>query len=127
MVRPVTFALLVALLAAPRAQEQPLPDFDTFAAQVKTHLATDEERQSGYMFVERRSEQRLDSSGRTEHESVKVYEVYPGLPGENRYRRLIEEDGKPLPPTKLAERDRDRRKEVEEYARKMANAHDRQK
>jgi hypothetical protein len=127
MVRPVTFALLVVFLAAPRAQERPLPDFDTFAAQVKTHLATDEERQSGYMFVERRTEQRLDSSGRTKHESVKVYEVYPGLPGEDRYRRLIEEDGQPLPPAKLAERDRDRQKEVEEYARKMANAHDRQK
>jgi len=126
MVRTITLAVLVAFLAAPRAQERPLPDFDTFAAQVKTHLATDEERQSGYMFVERRTEQRLDSSGRTEHESVKVYEVYPGLPGENRYRRLIEEDGKPLPPAKLAERDRDRQKAVEEYARKMANTHDRQ-
>ncbi len=126
MVRIITLAVLVAFLAAPRAQERPLPDFDTFAAQVKTHLATDEERQSGYMFVERRTEQRLDSSGRTEHESVKVYEVYPGLPGENRYRRLIEEDGKPLPPAKLAERDRDRQKAVEEYARKMANTHDRQ-
>src|SRR6266850_7914627 len=119
MMRAGTFALLVAWLAAPAGQERPLPDFDTFAAQVKTHLATDEERQSGYMFVERRSEQRLDSSGRTEHESVKVYEVYPGLPGENRYRRLIEEDGKPVPPVKLAEKDRDRQKEVEAYARRM--------
>src|SRR6266550_1324392 len=126
MVRRIMLALLVPLLATPAAQERPLPDFETFAAQVKTHLATDEERQSGYMFVERRTEQRLDSSGRTEHESVKVYEVYPGLPGENRYRRLIEEDGKPLPPAKLAERDRDRQKAVEEYARKMANTHDRQ-
>src|SRR5882672_2656868 len=116
MMRAMSLALLAAVLAAPAAQERPLPDFDTFAAQVKMHLATDEERQAGYMFVERRTEQRLDSSGRTQHESVKVYEVYPGLPGENRYRRLIEEDGKPLPPAKLAERDRDRQKEVEDYA-----------
>jgi len=36
--RPATFALLAALLAAPRAQERPLPDFDSFAAQVKKHL-----------------------------------------------------------------------------------------
>src|SRR5204863_9849277 len=108
MVRTITLAVLVAFLAAPRAQERPLPDFDTFAAQAKMHLATDEERQAGYMFLERRTEQRLDSSGRTQHESVKVYEVYPGLPGEDRYRRLIEEDGKPLPPAKLAQRDRER-------------------
>jgi hypothetical protein len=42
--------LLVAafLLVTPFAQERPLPDYETFAAQVKKHLATDEERQSGY-------------------------------------------------------------------------------
>ena len=127
MVRAVTFALLVALLAAPRAQERPLPDYNAFAAQVKIHLATDEERQSGYMFLERRTEQRLDSSGRTQHESVKVFEVYPGLPGEDRYRRLIEEDGKPVAAAKLAQADRDRRKEAESYAKRMASTSGRQK
>jgi hypothetical protein len=119
--------LLVAFLAAPAAQERPLPDYDAFAAQVKTHLATDEERQSGYMFVERRTEERLDASGRSTRESIKVFEVYPGLPGEDRYRRLIEEDGKPVPPVKLAEKDRDRQKEVEAYARRMSAPTDRQK
>src|SRR6202011_3793198 len=45
---------------APRAvtmfgsQDRPLPDYETFAKQVKAHLAPDEERQSGYMFNERR-------------------------------------------------------------------------
>jgi hypothetical protein len=127
IVRALTLAVLVALLAAPRAQERPLPDFDTFAAQVKKHLATDEERQSGYMFLERRTDQRLDSSGRTQHESVKVFEVYPGLPGEDRYRRLIEEDGKPVSAAKLAQRDQDRRKEVESYAKRIASTSGRQK
>jgi hypothetical protein len=125
--RAVTFALLVAFLAAPRAQERPLPDYDSFAAQVKTHLATDEERQSGYMFLERRTEQRLDGSGKVNHESVKVFEVYPGLPGEERYQRLIEEDGKPVPSAKLAQRDRDRQKEVESYAKRIASTSGRQK
>jgi len=119
--------LLVAFLAAPAAQERPLPEYDAFAAQVKTHLATDEERQSGYMFVERRTEERLDGSGRSTRESVKLFEVYPGLPGEDRYRRLIEEDGKPVPPVKLAEKDRDRQKEVEAYARRMSAPTGRQK
>jgi len=119
--------VLVAFLAAPAAQERPLPEYDAFAAQVKTHLATDEERQSGYMFVERRAEERLDGSGRSTRESVKLFEVYPGLPGEDRYRRLIEEDGKPVPPVKLAEKDRDRQKEVEAYARRMSAPTGRQK
>ena len=120
-------ALLVSVVSVPAAQERPLPDFATFAKQVKKKLATDEERQSGYMFMERRTEQKLDGSGRTTSESVKVFEVYPGLPGEERYRRLIEEDGKRVPAQKLAQQDRDRRREVESYASKMGNASDRRK
>jgi hypothetical protein len=117
--RAVILALL--LLATPAAQERPLPDFETFASRVKEHLATDEERQSGYSFTERRVEQKLDGSGRTKDESVKVFEVYPGLPGEERYRRLIEQDGKAVPPEKLAKQDRDRQKAVEEYAARLRN------
>ncbi len=122
-------ALIAAalLVAAPVAQERPLPDFNTFAAEVKKHLATDEERQSGYVFNERRLEQKVNAAGRVTDESVKVYEVYPGLPGEARYRRLIEEDGRPIPADKLARQDTDRRKKAEEYARKQAVASERQK
>ena len=123
--RPIALALLVLFPAT--TQNRPLPDYDTFAAQVKAHLATDEERQSGYMFIERRTEQKLDGSGRTKDESVKVFEVYPGLPGENRYRRLIEEDGKPVPQLKLAQQDRERQKEVETYTRKISTSAERQK
>ena len=124
--RLLAFALLVPLVA-PAAQERPLPDYDSFAAQVKMHLAADEERQSGYMFVERRTEQKVDGSGKVTDESVKLFEVYPGLPGQDRYRRLIEEDGKPVAQTRLAEEDRSRRKEVESYAKKMSNTSDRAK
>jgi hypothetical protein len=127
MWRLVPAVLVVAMLAAPAAQERPLPDYASFSAEVKKHLATDEERQSGYMYSERLAEQKLDGSGHVTSESVKVFEVYPGLPGEDRYRRLIEEDGKPVPPAKLAQHDRDRRRDVEDYARKMSNAADRRK
>jgi len=123
--RPLVIALMLA--AAPLAQERPLPDFDTFAAQVRTHLATDEERQSGYMFEERRTEQKVDGNGRVTSESAKVFEVYPGLPDEPRYRRLIEEDGRRLVPDKLARQDRERQEEVESYAKAQASEPQRQK
>jgi hypothetical protein len=120
--------VLAALLGvAPLAQERPLPDFNTFAAEVKKHLATDEERQSGYVFNERRLEQKVNAAGRVTDETVKVYEVYPGLPGEERYRRLIEENGRPIPADRLARQDADRRKKAEEYARKQTVASERQK
>jgi hypothetical protein len=115
------------LLLGPPAQERPLPDFNTFAAEVKKHLARDEERQSGYVFNERRVEQKLNAAGRVTSESVKIYEVYPGLGDEDRYRRLIEEDGRATPPDRLAKQDSERRMKAEEYARKQAVASERQK
>ena len=74
--RGVIVALL--LMAAPSAQERPLPDFATFAARVKEHLALDEERQSGYTFIERRIEQKLDGAGPADQ---RVGEGVRGIPG----------------------------------------------
>jgi hypothetical protein len=131
--RPLVLVLMLAALPAAQdkpfdsAQGRPLPDFTTFAAQVKKHLATDEERQSGYMFVERRVEQKVDGSGRPTSEVVKVFEVYPGLPGEPRYRRLIEENGRRIVPDKLAREDRERQQHVESYAKTQASESERQK
>jgi len=126
--RLLVLALLVTAIAAIHAQqERPLPNYDAFAAEVKKHLATDEERQSGYMFIERRIEQKLDSGGRMTSETTKVFEVYPGLPGEERYRRLIEENGRAVVPDKLAQRDRERQKDVESYTKAQASESQRQK
>jgi hypothetical protein len=119
--------LAMVLFGAVAAQDRPLPDYETFAAQVRAHLARDEERQSGYTFLERRIEQKLDAAGRSKDEAVKVFEVYPGLPGEDRYRRLIEEDGRPVATDKLAEQDRGRLKDVEAYARKLSSSAEREK
>jgi hypothetical protein len=123
--RPLVVALI--LTAAPLAQERPLPEFNTFAAQVKKHLATDEQRQSRYTYIERRTEQKVDSSGRQTSESVKVYEVYPGLPGQERYRRLIEENGLRIEPDKLARKDRERQRDVDSYLKAQSSEPQRQK
>ena len=120
-------ACLVTAIAVHAQQERPLPNYDAFAAEVKKHLATDEERQSGYMFIERRVEQKLDGGGRPRSESTKVFEVYPGLPGEERYRRLIEENGRVVVPEKLAQGDRERQKDVESYTKAQASESQRQK
>ena len=125
--RALVLVLPVLLLAPLAAQDHPLPDLVGFADQVKAHLVSDEERQNDYMFIERRTAQKVDGAGRSRTESVDVFEVYPGLPGEGRYRRLIEEHGKPVPPETLARRDRDRRKAVESYARKVSMDAERQK
>jgi hypothetical protein len=117
----VSLALIVSLSTPLLTQEAPLPDFETFNAEVKKRLKTDAALQSGYAFSERRVEQKRDGEGRVREEHVKIYEVYPPLPGEEPYRRLIEEDGRPVPPEKLEKQDRERRKKVEAYAREVAS------
>ena len=69
------------------AQNQPLPDQETFLKETRKHLQTDTSVQSSYMYVETRREVKLDKDGRTAEESVKVSESYPGLPGQPRWER----------------------------------------
>ena len=116
----VPFAIVVFLGVLLPAQEPPLPDFNAFTAQVKQRLQTDAALQAGYTFTERRVEQKLNASGQVVEEHVKVFEVYPPLPGEEPYRRLIEEDGTPVPAAVLEKRDSEHQKKAEEYARDLA-------
>ena len=72
------------------------------------------------MYTETRRELKLDKDGRTREESVKVVESYPGLPGEERWERLIAEDGRPVPPEELARQDRERQQKANEMVQRLA-------
>jgi len=117
----VALAIVLASFQPLRSQEAPLPDAHAFETEVKKRLKTDSTLQADYAFSERQTEQKLDGSGKVKEQHVQVFEVYPPLPGEEPYRRLIEEDGKPVPADKLAKKDRERQRKVEEYARTAAN------
>lgn len=122
-------AILLLLLLAARAlaQDRPLPDPATFLAEVKKHLQTDQTLQSSYSYVETRRERKLDGRGLATSESVKVFESYPGLPGEPRWERLISEDGRPVPKEELAKKDRERQQKAEEYARRLSTQPDKER
>lgn len=117
-------AVAVCLLMLPPAfaQQRPLPNAETFLQETKKHLQTDSALQSSYSYVETRRELKIDSRGQSTGESVKVFESYPGLPGEGRWERLISEDGKPVPADQLAKVDRERKKKAEDYAQRLASA-----
>jgi len=111
---------LIAVLVVPiAAQERPLPDYATFMAETRKRLEADDVRQSEYVYVETRREQKLDATGTSTRETLDVFESYPSLPNEARWRRQTVKDGKPVPPQELAEVDRDRQKKVMEYAKKL--------
>jgi len=120
LVSVACLALLV--IAVPSAQERPLPDQNGFLQEARKHLQTDSALQSSYSYIETRREQKLDGNGHPTSETVKVFESYPGLPGERRWERLISENGKPVPAGKLEEQDRERQKKAEEVARDMTTA-----
>lgn len=117
--RPVLVLVFVSLAASVSTQQRPLPDPVLFLAEVKKRLQTDEERQSGYAYVETRRRFSVDANGREELDEMKVFETYPGLPGERRWRRLIAENGKPVSPEALARQDRERREKAEAYLRRL--------
>ena len=111
---------LVAVLAVPiAAQDRPLPDYATFMAETRKRLEADDVRQSEYVYVETRREQKLDATGTSTKETLDVFESYPSLPNEARWRRQTVKDGKPMSPQELAEVDRERQKKVLEYAKKL--------
>lgn len=121
MMQRFVACLLVWLAAAPVAgQERPLPDAAVFLQEVRERLKADDQREEGYVYVQTRREQKLDKAGRVTSESVEVVESYPGLPGESRWERVIAKDGRPTPQHELDKADRERKKRVEEYARKLA-------
>jgi hypothetical protein len=114
-------ALVVAclLVVAVAAQERPLPEREAFLRETRKHLQTDTSLQSSYVYVETRREQKLDKRGRVLEDSVQVFESYPGLPGENRWERLIAENGRPRPAAELEKVDRDRQRQAEALARRL--------
>jgi hypothetical protein len=113
-------ACLIAILAVPAAgQDRPLPDYATFVAEARKRLQADDVRQSEYVYVETQREQKLDEAGKSTKETLDVFESYPSLPNEDRWRRQTVKDGKPVPPEDLAKADRERQKKVLEYAKKL--------
>jgi len=111
---------LVAILVVPAAgQDRPLPDYVAFMAEARKRLAADDVRQSEYVYVATQREQKLDATGKSTKETLDVFESYPALPNEARWRRQTVKDGKAVPPEDLAQVDRERQKKVLEYARKL--------
>jgi hypothetical protein len=117
--RVLVLGAVLCLTALPDAQSRALPDREAFLAEVRTRLIDLGSSQRGYVFEVTRREQSLDADGRTTDESVKVYESFPGLPGKERWERLIAEDGQPVPPSDLAEQDRKRAEAVRSVTRRQ--------
>jgi hypothetical protein len=119
----VTSALVVILFSSPsrtQTQERPLPPLEPFLKEVRQRLQPDDLRSRAYVYTYTQRRTKLDGELRAQSTSVRVAESYPGFgPGEPRWERVIEEDGKPVSDAELRRKDLERQREAESYARRM--------
>jgi hypothetical protein len=93
-------ALAVALVSIENVSGDPiaqqLPDPEPFFAAVKENLFRAQDQQRRFGYTERRTEPRLNPFGRLGSGPTRVYEFTPTADPIITYRRLVEEDGRPV-------------------------------
>lgn len=111
--------ILVATLTAaagavgPVLQDRPappLPDQDTFLAEARSRLRSDNIAQGRFIRKERETSRERDSSGRIKKTTVRVIEVYPSASPDLTYRRVLSVNG--VTPADLARKDDEYRRKV---------------
>ena len=99
MVRTAVVLIVLAVGAA-TAQEAPLPDAAPFLTAARENLAKATKVQGRYAYKERSTEVHRNPFGKIGSGGVRVFEMRPtGEPGVF-MRRLLEDDGKPVPDAK---------------------------
>lgn len=111
---------VVAVAGLAAQPPQPLPDQGQFFAEVRKRLASNDLIQSRFSYRERVTELRFNLFGRMGTGPVRVYDVYPHPNDDLTYRRLVEEDGRPLTVEELDDQDRDYRKRLADWQRRVA-------
>lgn len=117
-VRVVAAGVAGALLG-PVQTDNPLPDRQTFLAEAKEKLASDERLQARYTYKLRRTEMGRNPFGRIGTGDTILYEVYPSPIMELTYYRRIARNGVPVSAGDLAEQDRRQRQKLDAYVRRM--------
>ena len=114
----VAFVCL-ALLA--NAQQPAAPDTKAFLQKVRANLQLDNELQTQYTYLERRSDVHVSKLGKVTIGAKRTFEVYPSDKPGKTYKRLIEIDGQRLSPAELQRRDEEHRQAVLAQAEREKN------
>jgi hypothetical protein len=96
----------------------PLPATHEFIRRMRGAIRFDDDLQQAYTYLERRRDVKITGLGKVSVGPMRTFEVYPSNQPGRTYKRLVAVDGKPLPPTELARRDEEHRRNVlAEYER----------
>ena len=88
------------------AAQRPLPAEDTFFAETRENMARSNRQQYRYAYKERRTELHMNPFGRLGTGGTELFEVTPGPTPAVYFRRLLEQDGKPVANSKPERRER---------------------
>lgn len=98
----------------------PLPDSSTFFRGVVAAIRADRELQSQFSYIETRRDIDISRFGKVTVGPLRRFEVFPSAEPGGTYKRLIAEDGTPLTPEELAERDAEHRADLEKESQRKA-------
>lgn len=121
---PVLFWFAL-LLQDPSAA--PFPTAAEFERRVWEGLRLDEQLDEQYTYIERRRDVKMSRLGKVTIGPPRTFEVYPGGPGQDTYKRLIAVDGKPLSDEELAKRDAEHQRDLDKAAARRRNETPRQR
>jgi hypothetical protein len=119
---PVLLAVVacVSSLATHAQPAAPLPDRDTFFAEARKRLASNDLLQSRYAYRQRVTDVRMNPFGEIGTGPVEVYDVYPVAGDDFTYKRLIERGGRRLSAAELSAQDRQFMARYEEWRRDLS-------
>ena len=105
--------------AAAASAQAPLPDRDTLIARVRENIRPDWSLQAQYTYLERQVAFEAGKGGGSVVKRERVYEIYPAADPKLMYRRLVSENGRPVPASELKKRDEKYREKVRKYVESL--------
>jgi hypothetical protein len=106
--------ILVPLLLSSWQSAPPEFDPKEFARRIQAAFHADYQIQKKFIYLERRRDVKISKLGNVTVGPLRTFEVYPSDEPGGTYKRLIEQDGKPLPPHELARRDAEHARDLRE-------------
>ena len=113
--------LLTGVAASPdQAQFHPLPDAESFLAEVREHLKIDPNLLDGHTYIETRTDADISFFGSVKADKTKVFQVFRSAEFGEYYKRLVSIDGRRLTREEIEAQDRRHRAERINAARRRA-------
>jgi hypothetical protein len=111
---------LFLLVLSPWQDPKPMPHKDSFLAEFRKTLHSDDKLQRQYTYTQKETETTLDGKGHAKKAEVNVYQVIQGAEDWQSYQRQTVKNGVPVSQQELEKRDREEKERVERETKKRA-------